>query len=201
MLGAILLLGGCESTQRPGAPADESTGPPPAVEASLRAAPFQSSAITLTGTVGQRTQAWTFQRFTADLHLKAGLPTGLEVVIDTASTAASDPALKARLGGDDLFAVAAHPQATFRASELRELARAGDGRTYAATGVLTLAGRTHPATIPLEISQSGKTTLVRLSAPIDAAAWQTAFRRSSEGVFDDRLQLQARLVFPATGSP
>ena len=198
----IALWASCDSSPRPGAATGDRVGEhaTPA-ETTLRAAPFQSSAITLIGTVGKQPQAWTFQRFTADLRLKASAPTALEVVIDTGSTATSAPALKLRLASEDLLNVAAHPQATFRATELRELSRAGEVVTYAATGVLTLAGRTHTATIPLEISRSGQTTLVQLTTSIDGRAWHTAFRRPAEGVFDDRLQLQARLVFPAVASP
>jgi polyisoprenoid-binding protein YceI len=196
----VALCAGCDASPRSGAPGDDPVGARPALETTLHAAPFQSSAITLVGTVAQRTQAWTFQRFTADLRFKASVPTSLEVSIDTGSTATSDPALKLRLLGADLLDVAAHPRATFRATDLRELSRAGDVATYTATGVLALAGRTQSATIPLEISHSGPTTLVRVTTHIDGRAWHTAFHHAPDGVFDDSLQLQARLVFPIVDS-
>jgi len=200
VLLGVALCAACDASPRSDAADNARLGAQPAPETTLRAAPFQSSAITLIGTVSRQTEAWTFQRFTAELHVKASIPTALEVAIDTGSTATNNPALKVRLADRDLLDVVAHPQATFRATELRELSRAGDVVTYAATGVLALAGRTNSATIPLEISHSSAGTEVHVTANIDRRAWQTALLRGPEGVFDDRLQIQARLIFPNVDS-
>jgi polyisoprenoid-binding protein YceI len=151
------------------------------------------------GSVAGRPHAWTFQRFTADLRVKGSAPTGLEVVIETGSTATSDPALKVRLASAGLFNVALHPQASFRTSALREVSRAGEVTTYAATGLLTLAGKSHAATIPLEIGQRAEAIVARLTTTVDGAAWRRGFDSSADGVFDDRLQLEARLEFPLSG--
>jgi polyisoprenoid-binding protein YceI len=120
-------------------------------------------------------------------------------VIETGSSAASDASLKQRLEGADLFNPAVRPEATFRTTDLREVSRGGDVTIYAVQGVLALAGRTHAVTLPVEISQVTDGTVARLTTSLDEGGWQTAFGRSAQGIFDDRLQLAVRLLFPAAG--
>lgn len=207
--GSILLLGvwlaaACDGPARAPAPGDDpvagSTAAPGGDGLStLRAAPFQSSAITLVGASGGQVRAWTFERFTAVLHMRASVPVDLEVAIETASAATSDPSLKARLADAALLNSPVHPRATLRATELREVSRQGDVVTYAASGTLALAGRTHLVTIPLEFTRTADGPTIRVATGLDRTGWRQAFAGSEAGVFDDQLQVRGRLVFPTAG--
>jgi polyisoprenoid-binding protein YceI len=207
-LGSVLLLGvwlaaGCDGQARAPASGDDPlAGSLPSLGAdgvsTLRAAPFQSSAITLIGGSAGQIRAWTFERFTAVLQMRASVPVGLEVTIETGSAATSDPSLKARLADATLLNPGLHPRATFRTSELREISRVGDAVTYAASGVLSLAGRTHAVTIPLELTRTADGPTIQIATGVGRAGWRAAFSASETGVFDDQLQLRGRLVFPAS---
>lgn len=204
LLGALGALSvavfGCEGPGRSGEPSGAATasGGEATGDGTLHAQPYQSSAITMVGSAGGRPNAWTFERFTADLKIEHDAPTRLDVVIDTASAATSEPSLRARLAGADLLNVATHPKATFHATELREVSRAKEGFSYRAAGTLTVAGKSHQATVPFVMSRAADgTTTLRVSAPVSKSAWAAAFAEPSNALFDQELQLRARLVFPA----
>jgi polyisoprenoid-binding protein YceI len=204
LLLGVWLSAACDGPPRAPAPGGDplaGSGAPLGADtfSTWQAAPFQSSAITLVGGLGGQARAWTFERFTASLRMKGTAPVNLEVEIETGSAAASEPSLKVRLADVTLLNTAAHPSATFRTAELREISRAGDVVTYSASGVLSLVGRTHSVTVPLEVTRSADGLTLRVATGLDRAAWGAAFAGSEAGVFDDQLQVRARLVFPTAG--
>jgi polyisoprenoid-binding protein YceI len=187
-MGALALVAAC----RGGGSGD------PASETSLPLAPFQSSAITLTGQLGTRPTAFTFERLGGQLQLREGRPSGLSLEVQLASAVGSAPALLARLGREDAFQAAARPTASFRATEIEVAGEGSGGTALTLTGDLRLPGGTHHVTLPATLSRTERGLILHLRATVGAPGWDAAFTAPARQIFDRELTLEARLVFPTT---
>ncbi|MGC6400899.1 YceI family protein [Sphingomonas sp. FW199] len=116
-----------------------------------------------------------FSRWTADIRFSPDDLAGssISVTIDLASVSTGDDQRDGTLTGDDFFAVAARPTATWRATRIR---RSGDG--YVADGTLTLNGVSRP--VPLRFSlmidgdrakTSGSASVLRLAHGVGQGQW------------------------------
>jgi polyisoprenoid-binding protein YceI len=192
---AIATGAACHGDDQPPPAATSLPAPAVAPESSLRLAPFQSSAVTLSGRLDAQPIAWTFERLSGELALRDGVPLRLSVGIDLGSVAASAAALKARLGRQDAFGAAA--PATFRSTAISVLG--GDraaGFALAISGELRLGGRVHAVTLPARLTRAAGAWVMRGHATIAAPTWAAALAAPHREVFDDRLELQLRLTFP-----
>jgi hypothetical protein len=166
----------------------------------LAAAPFQTSALTFVGTVGGKTQAFTFERFKANLRLRDAHPVGLSLSVDMGSPAASDPALKERLARPDVFDPASHPRAVLDFDGVREVGGTSAAQELVLDGHLELMGRVHSLSVPARMTRTGSGFELTATTSISAGAWLSALGRRPEQMFDQDLQVQARLVFPAVAA-
>jgi polyisoprenoid-binding protein YceI/cytochrome b561 len=110
-----------------------------------------------------------FERWTADILFS---PTALDkshlkVEVDLASIGTGDAQRDSSLVGDDWFAIAAHPKATFSASRFR---KTGEGR-FVADGTLDLRGVKKPLSLPFSLKIDGKTAHARGSVGLDRTAF------------------------------
>ncbi|MDB5455034.1 MAG: YceI family protein, partial [Caulobacter sp.] len=91
----------------------------------------------------------------------------LTVSIDMSSASTGDDQRDSSLPGDDFFAAASHPKATFAATKFRQT---GEGR-YVADGVLELRGVKKPLSLPFSLKIDGDTATARGVTSLDRTAF------------------------------
>ena len=111
----------------------------------------------------------TFSKWTANIVMDPARPetADIAVTIDMTSASVGDAYKDGMLPGDEFFATAAHPTATFSAKGAQETS---PGR-YSADGMLTLKGVSKPQSIRFSLSGDGATRRVRGIASIARAAY------------------------------
>lgn len=121
-----------------------------------------------------------FSKWNAAILMDPDHPEGadIKVTIDVASASVGDAYKDGMLPGDEFFAVAAHPTATFAA---KGAAATGPGR-YRASGTLTLKGVSKPQTIRFTLSGKDATRTVTGSATVARAAFGVGNGDSSKGL-------------------
>lgn len=168
----------------PATPAEAATAaptpitPPPAAAA---AAPTEALADPVAWTVSKDSTlnfsaAWAgsaiegrFKRWTADILFspQALDRSKLTVSIDMTSAATGDDQRDGSLPGDDFFAAATHPKATYAASKFRQT---GEGR-FVADGTLELRGVKKPVSLPFTLKIDGDTATARGVTTLDRTAF------------------------------
>ncbi|WP_253343822.1 YceI family protein [Sphingobium sp. OAS761] len=125
----------------------------------------------------------TFAKWTARIAMDPDHPesAAIQVVIDMASASVGDAYKDGMLPGEEFFATAAHPTATFTATGAEST---GPGR-YRARGTLALKGVTKAQTIRFTLSGSGSTRKVSGSATVTRGAFGVGNGDSSGGLAPD----------------
>ena len=143
--------------------ADEEPGEPPAW------AVQPGGAIRFSVGNDGETISGAFSKWTAQIVMDPARPESadLSVTIDMTSASVGDAYKDGMLPGDEFFATAAHPTATFTAKGAQETS---PGR-YSADGTLTLKGVSKPQSIRFSLSGDGATRRVRGIASIARAAF------------------------------
>jgi cytochrome b561/polyisoprenoid-binding protein YceI len=110
-----------------------------------------------------------FGKWTADIVFdpEALDRSSVKVSIDMASVKTEDNDSNSALPGDDFFAVASHPIATFAARDFRQLG----GDRYEARGTLKLRGVSRPLRLPFTLRIDGDAAHMQGSATIDRTAF------------------------------
>ena len=118
---------------------------------------------------GDETISGSFSKWTAKIVMDPDHPESADiaVTIDMASASVGDAYQDGMLPGDEFFAAAAHPTATFTAKGAQATA---PGR-YKASGTLTLKGVSKPQTIRFTLSGSDAVRKVTGSATVARAAF------------------------------
>ncbi|BBE00096.1 polyisoprenoid-binding protein [Sphingobium amiense] len=118
---------------------------------------------------GDETISGSFSKWTAKIVMDPDHPESADiaVTIDMASASVGDAYKDGMLPGDEFFAAAAHPSATFTAKGAQAT---GPGR-YKASGTLSLKGVTKPQTIRFTLSGSDAVRKVTGSATVARAAF------------------------------
>lgn len=131
------------------------------------------------GNDGQ-TISGSFAKWTAAIVMDPDHPetADIKVTIDMASASVGDAYQDGMLPGDEFFAVAAHPTATFTAKG----AEKSGANAYRATGTLSLKGVAKPQTIRFTLSGDGATRKVSGTATIARAAFGVGNGESSGGL-------------------
>lgn len=131
------------------------------------------------GNDGQ-TISGSFAKWTAAIVMDPDHPetADIKVTIDMASASVGDAYQDGMLPGDEFFAVAAHPIATFTAKG----AEKSGANAYRATGTLSLKGVAKPQTIRFTLSGDGATRKVSGTATIARAAFGVGNGESSGGL-------------------
>ena len=131
------------------------------------------------GNDGQ-TISGSFAKWTAAIVMDPDHPetADIKVTIDMASASVGDAYQDGMLPGDEFFAVAAHPTATFTAKG----AEKSGANAYRATGTLSLKGVAKPQTIRFTLSGDGATRKVSGTATIARVAFGVGNGESSGGL-------------------
>ena len=131
------------------------------------------------GNDGQ-TISGSFAKWTAAIVIDPDHPetADIKVTIDMASASVGDAYQDGMLPGDEFFAVAAHPTATFTAKG----AEKSGANAYRATGTLSLKGVAKPQTIRFTLSGDGATRKVSGTATIARVAFGVGNGESSGGL-------------------
>jgi cytochrome b561/polyisoprenoid-binding protein YceI len=118
---------------------------------------------------GDETISGSFSKWTAKIVMDPDHPESADiaVTIDVASASVGDAYKDGMLPGDEFFAAAAHPTATFTAKGAQAT---GPGR-YKASGTLSLKGVTKPQTIRFTLSGSDAARKVAGSATVARASF------------------------------
>lgn len=116
-----------------------------------------------------QTISGSFAKWTAAIVMNPDLPetADIQVSIDMASASVGDAYQDGMLPGDEFFAVAAHPTATFNAKGAEKTGP----NAYRASGRLSLKGVSKPQTIRFTLSGDGATRKVNGTATIARAAF------------------------------
>jgi cytochrome b561/polyisoprenoid-binding protein YceI len=164
---------------------EEPVGPPPA----WTVQPGGTIGFTV-GNDGQ-TISGHFAKWTAQIVMDPDHPetADIKVTIDMASASVGDAYQDGMLPGDEFFAVAAHPTATFTAKGAEKTGT----NAYRATGTLALKGVSKPQTIRFTLTGDGPTRKVSGTATIARAAFGVGNGDSSGS-----LAPQVRLSFALT---
>lgn len=141
---------------------------------------------------GDETISGNFTKWTAKIAMDPDHPESADiaVTIDMASASVGDAYKDGMLPGDEFFAAAVHPTATFVAKGAQAT---GPGR-YRASGTLTLKGVRKPQTIRFALSGSDATRQVTGSAVVARAAFGVGNGDSSTGLSP---QVAVRFSFAA----
>lgn len=158
----------------PAAEEEEPAGPPPA----WTIQPGGRIGFSV-GNDGE-TISGTFSKWTAAIVMDPDHPESadIKVTIDVGSASVGDAYKDGMLPGDEFFAAAAHPTATFVAKGAQT---AGPGR-YRASGTLTLKGVSKPQTIRFTLAGKDATRAVSGSATVARASFGVGNGDSSKGL-------------------
>lgn len=153
---------------------EEPVGPPPA----WTVQPGGKIGFSV-GNDGQ-TISGSFAKWTAAIVMDPDHPetADIKVTIDMASASVGDAYQDGMLPGDEFFAVASHPTATFTAKGAEKTG----ANAYRATGTLSLKGVAKPQTIRFTLSGDGATRKVSGTATIARAAFGVGNGESSGGL-------------------
>ncbi|MBV2148838.1 cytochrome b/b6 domain-containing protein [Sphingobium sp. AS12] len=153
---------------------EEPVGPPPA----WTVQPGGKIGFSV-GNDGQ-TISGSFAKWTAAIVMDPDHPESadIKVTIDMASASVGDAYQDGMLPGDEFFAVASHPTATFTAKGAEKTG----ANAYRATGTLSLKGVAKPQTIRFTLSGDGATRKVSGAATIARAAFGVGNGESSGGL-------------------
>ncbi|MEJ7926239.1 YceI family protein [Sphingobium sp. AN641] len=129
---------------------------------------------------GSDTIKGSFGKWTAAMVMDPERPetADIRVSIDMASASVGDAYQDGMLPGEEFFAVAAHPTATFTAKGAERTGANG----YRATGTLDLKGITRPQAIRFTLTGTGESRKVAGSATIARAPFGVGNGASSEGL-------------------
>jgi cytochrome b561/polyisoprenoid-binding protein YceI len=157
-----------------GAKVEEPVAPPPAWTAQ------PGGTIGFAVGNGGETISGRFAKWTARIVMDPDHPESadIKVAIDLASASVGDAYKDGMLTGDEFFAVAAHPTATFKAKGAE---KTGPG-SYRAAGTLSLKGVSKPQTIRFTLSGAGKNRKVSGSATVARAVFGVGTGESGAGL-------------------
>jgi cytochrome b561/polyisoprenoid-binding protein YceI len=135
----------------------------------------------------------TFKRWTADILFspEALDRSNLTVSIDMSSASTGDDQRDSSLPGDDFFAVATHPKATFSASKFR---KTGEGK-FVADGTLDLRGVKKPLSLPFTLKIDGDTATARGVTTLDRTAFGVG---QGEWAATDQIAAKVKVSFAIT---
>lgn len=138
-----------------------------------------------------------FQRFQAHIRFDPQqlLQAQAEIIVETASIDVGSTEANAEVQGKDWFDVKAHPQARFKATQLKALG----GNRYEAHGHMTIRGRTLAVIAPFTARQTangaqleGVIPIKRLQYGIGAGAW------SDTSIVADQVDVRFNFMLKAT---
>lgn len=134
-----------------------------------------------------------FTRWTADILFspEALDRSKLTVSIDMTSAETGDAQRDSSLPGDDFFAAAANPRATFTASRFR---KTGEGR-YVADGTLSLRGVKKPLSLPFSLKIDGDTATARGVTTLDRTTFGVG---QGEWASTDQIAANVKVSFALT---
>uniref|UniRef100_B0T0V9 YceI family protein n=1 Tax=Caulobacter sp. (strain K31) TaxID=366602 RepID=B0T0V9_CAUSK len=134
-----------------------------------------------------------FKRWTADILFSPDAldRSKLTVSIDMSSAATGDDQRDSSLPGDDFFAAAAHPKATFTASKFR---KTGEGK-FVADGTLDLRGVKKPVSLPFTLKIDGDTATARGVTTLDRTAFGVG---QGEWASTDQIGAKVKVSFAIT---
>ncbi len=115
----------------------------------------------------------------------------LTVSIDMASAKTGDDQRDSSLPGDDFFATAAHPKATFSATKFR---KTGEGR-FVADGTLDLRGVKKPLSLPFSLKIDGDTATARGVTTLDRTTFGVG---QGEWAATDQIAAKVKVSFALT---
>ena len=129
---------------------------------------------------GNDTVRGTFSQWRGSIRFDPDKPDDAEIRIDVdlGSASVGDATMDALLKGADFLAVEGSRRATWRATSI---SRTGAGR-YAAQGVLTLKGASHPQPLTFELSGSDLRRRVEGTARVNRNAFGVGTGASAEGL-------------------
>jgi cytochrome b561/polyisoprenoid-binding protein YceI len=135
----------------------------------------------------------TFKRWTADILFspEALDRSKLTVSIDMSSASTGDDQRDSSLPGDDFFAVATHPKATFTATKFR---KTGEGK-FVADGTLDLRGVKKPLSLPFTLKIDGDTATARGVTTLDRTAFGVG---QGEWAATDQIAAKVKVSFAIT---
>lgn len=170
---------------------------PPAADAALKDpvawTVAKGSTLGFTATWSGEALQGSFTRWSADILFSPDAldRSKLTVSIDMASARTGDEQRDASLPGDDFFATAAHPKATFSATKFR---KTGEGR-YVADGTLDLRGVSKPLSLPFSLKIDGDTATARGVTTLDRTAFGVG---QGEWAATDQIAAKVKVSFALT---
>lgn len=153
----------------------------------------------MVGTSAGKPNASTFERLTGRLTLHDGQPRTLEFSVEASSVVSSSGKLAARLKDKEFFDAGAHARVEFRASELRPTPSdksASGGPTHLLVGELLLLGKTLPVSFPARLEIQSDAVTITAQSVLGRPAWSKAFSSQPDDLFQERLEVVSKLVFP-----
>ena len=129
--------------------------------------------------------------------MESGLITAATVTIDmtTINTLDLEGGSKASLDGhlksDDFFGTDQFPTAQFELNKIQPI-RAENGMNFAATGTVTIKGRTAEVSFPVKVEQGTKTVSISGEMKLDRSQFDVRFRSKS---FFDPAELGDKLIY------
>ncbi len=110
-----------------------------------------------------------FNSWNADINFNPDAldTSSVNVTISMNSATTGNADTQDALPGDDWFAAAAHPKATFVADKFKHIS----GNAYIANGTLNLRGVSRPLSLPFTLSINGKNAKMNGSAKLDRTAF------------------------------
>ena len=193
------------SSASPTAPAEATAAADAAADAAAPAEPdtalkdpvtwavAKSSTLGFSATWAGDTIEGQFKRWTADILFSPDAldRSKLTVSIDMSSAATGDDQRDGSLPGDDFFATAAHPKATFTASKFR---KTGEGK-FIADGTLDLRGVKKPVSLPFSLKIDGDTATARGVTTLDRTAFGVG---QGEWASTDQIAAKVKVSFAIT---
>lgn len=126
-----------------------------------------------------------------------GLITGATVIINMATINTTDleggskESLDGHLMSDDFFGVEQFPTAQFDLKGLNPI-RSENGMNFAATGTVTIKGRTAEVSFPVKVETEGSTSSISGEMVLDRSDFDVRFRSKS---FFDPAELGDKLIY------
>lgn len=167
--------------------------PVPALKAPVAWTVQKGATLGFSATWSENTIEGQFTRWTADILFSPDAldRSKLTVSIDMASAKTGDDQRDQSLPGDDFFAVASHPRATFTATRFR---KTGEGR-FVADGTLDLRGVKKPVSLPFSLKIVGDTATARGVTTLDRTAFGVG---QGEWASTDEIGAKVKVSFSLT---
>ncbi len=160
-------------------------------------APFQKSAVTLVGSADKKINAVTFQQLSGNLKMKGDEPSSVNVTLQAASMASSDPKLNVKLKEKSFFEVQKYPTVTFQSDSFEKI-KNSTGKNFTVKGELNVKGKVTPVVVPAAMSVENEEIILALQLPVSKEDWIKVFLENPNDFFSESVDVIAKLTFPKT---